>query len=161
MVGGGATLSATAEAPCAELQADAAAGRVHARGWRRQGGAGQQGEGGGVQRGGARWGFERDVANGAGRVQFKAHAHHAFLLPEATPAGDLVRPILAADKALVADARIFDVYRGAGVPEGFKSVAVEVRVQPREQTLTEADIEALSDRIVAAAGKATGARLRG
>ena len=85
----------------------------------------------------------------------------AFLLPEATPAGDLVRPILAADKALVADARIFDVYRGAGVPDGFKSVAVEVRVQPREQTLTEADIEALSDRIVAAAGKATGARLRG
>ncbi|MFZ4067749.1 MAG: phenylalanine--tRNA ligase subunit beta [Phenylobacterium sp.] len=84
----------------------------------------------------------------------------AFLLPEATPAGDLVRPILAADKALVADARIFDVYRGAGVPEGFKSVAVEVRVQPRDQTLTEADIEALSDRIVAAAGKATGARLR-
>ena len=85
----------------------------------------------------------------------------AFLLPEATPAGDLVRPILAADKALVADARIFDVYRGAGVPDGFKSVAVEVRVQPREQTLTDADIEALSDRIVAAAGKATGARLRG
>ena len=72
-----------------------------------------------------------------------------------------MRPILAADKALVADARIFDVYRGAGVPDGFKSVAVEVRVQPREQTLTEADIEALSDRIVAAAGKATGARLRG
>ena len=85
----------------------------------------------------------------------------AFLLPEATPAGDLVRPILAADKALVAEARIFDVYHGPGVPEGFKSVAVEVRVQPREQTLTEADIEALSGRIVAAAGKATGARLRG
>jgi phenylalanyl-tRNA synthetase beta chain len=85
----------------------------------------------------------------------------AFLLPEATPAGDLVRPILAADKALVAEARIFDVYQGPGVPEGFKSVAVEVRVQPREQTLTEADIEALSGRIVAAAGKATGARLRG
>jgi phenylalanyl-tRNA synthetase beta chain len=85
----------------------------------------------------------------------------AFLLPEATPAGDLVRPILAADKALVAEARIFDIYQGPGVPEGFKSVAVEVRVQPRDQTLTEADIEALSDRIVAAAGKATGARLRG
>ncbi|MFM1960007.1 MAG: phenylalanyl-tRNA synthetase, beta subunit [Pseudomonadota bacterium] len=85
----------------------------------------------------------------------------AFLLPEATPAGDLVRPILAADKALVAEARIFDVYQGPGVPEGFKSVAVEVRVQPREQTLAEADIEALSARIVAAATKATGARLRG
>ena len=84
----------------------------------------------------------------------------AFLLPEATPAGDLVRPILAADKALVAEARIFDVYQGPGVPEGFKSVAVEVRVQPREQTLGEAEIEALSARIVAAVEKATGARLR-
>ena len=85
----------------------------------------------------------------------------AFLLPESTPAGDLLRPILAADKALVTDARVFDVYRGTGVPEGLKSVAVEVRVQPREQTLTEAEIEALSARIVAAAAKATGARLRG
>lgn len=84
----------------------------------------------------------------------------AFLLPEATPAGDLVRPILAADKALVAEARIFDVYQGPGFPEGFKSVAVEVRVQPREQTLGEAEIEALSARIVAAVEKATGARLR-
>ena len=84
----------------------------------------------------------------------------AFLLPEATPAGDLVRPILAADKALITEARIFDVYQGPGVPAGSKSVAVEVRVQPREQTLAEADIEALSARIVAAAEKACGARLR-
>ncbi|MFM8374882.1 MAG: phenylalanine--tRNA ligase subunit beta, partial [Phenylobacterium sp.] len=84
----------------------------------------------------------------------------AFLLPEGTPAGDLVRPVLTADKALITEARIFDVYQGPGVPEGFKSVAVEVRIQPREQTLAEADIEALSARIVAAAGKACGARLR-
>ena len=46
----------------------------------------------------------------------------------ATPAGDLVRPILAADKALITEARIFDVYQGPGVPAGSKSVAVEVRV---------------------------------
>lgn len=84
----------------------------------------------------------------------------AFLLPEGTPAGDLIRPVLTADKVLITEARIFDVYQGPGVPEGFKSVAVEVRIQPREQTLAEADIEALSARIVAAAGKACGARLR-
>ncbi|MBI1200186.1 MAG: phenylalanine--tRNA ligase subunit beta [Phenylobacterium sp.] len=85
----------------------------------------------------------------------------AFLVGAETPAGDLIRPILGADKALIAQARIFDVYQGAGVPEGMKSVAVEVLVQPREKTLTEAEIEGLSGRIVAAAEKAVGAKLRG
>jgi phenylalanyl-tRNA synthetase beta chain len=84
----------------------------------------------------------------------------AFLVDEATPAGEVVRPILAADKALIADARVFDVYQGKGVPEGQKSVAVEVTVQPTEKTLTDAEIEALSARIVAAAEKAVGAKLR-
>jgi phenylalanyl-tRNA synthetase beta chain len=84
----------------------------------------------------------------------------AFLVDAATPAGDVVRPILGADKALIADARVFDVYQGKGVPEGLKSVAVEVTVQPTEKTLTDAEIEALSSRIVAAAEKAVGAKLR-
>jgi phenylalanyl-tRNA synthetase beta chain len=85
----------------------------------------------------------------------------AFLVAADTPAGELVRPIVAADKALIADARVFDVYQGKGVPEGMKSLAVEVTVQPREKTLTDAEIEALSARIVAAAEKAVGAKLRG
>jgi len=85
----------------------------------------------------------------------------AFLVPAATPAGDLVRPIVGADKALIADARVFDVYAGQGVPEGMKSVAVEVLVQPREKTLTDGEIEGLSARVVAAAEKAVGAKLRG
>jgi phenylalanyl-tRNA synthetase beta chain len=84
----------------------------------------------------------------------------AFLVDANTPAGDLVRPIAAADKALIAEARVFDVYQGQGVPEGSKSVAVEVLVQPREKTLTDAEIEALSAKIVAAAAKAVGAKLR-
>jgi phenylalanyl-tRNA synthetase beta chain len=84
----------------------------------------------------------------------------AFLVDAATPAGDLVRPILGADKALISDARVFDVYQGKGVPDGQKSVAVEVTVQPVEKTLTDAEIEALSARIVAAAEKAVGAKLR-
>jgi phenylalanyl-tRNA synthetase beta chain len=84
----------------------------------------------------------------------------AFLVDAATPAGEVARPIAAADKALIAEARVFDVYQGAGVPEGQKSVAVEVVVQPREKTLTDAEIEALSAKIVAAAEKAMGAKLR-
>jgi phenylalanyl-tRNA synthetase beta chain len=84
----------------------------------------------------------------------------AFLVDAGKPAGDLVKAVAGADKALISGARVFDVYQGAGVPEGQKSLAVEVTVQPREKTLADADIEALSGRIVAAAEK-VGAKLRG
>ena len=84
----------------------------------------------------------------------------AFVLEDGRPAGELVRAVAGADKALIADVRVFDVYRGSGVPEGMKSVALEVVVQPREATLTEPEIEALSAKVVAAAAK-VGATLRG
>ena len=83
----------------------------------------------------------------------------AFVVEEARAAGDLVRAAAGADKALIAGARVFDLYRGPGVADGFKSVAVEVRLQPREHTLTEAELETVSAGIVAAVEK-TGARLR-
>ncbi|MEQ7153906.1 phenylalanine--tRNA ligase subunit beta [Brevundimonas aurifodinae] len=84
----------------------------------------------------------------------------AFVVEDGRAAGDLVRAVAGVDKALIAEVRVFDVYRGAGVPEGSKSIALEVVVQPREATLTDADIEALSAKVVAAADK-LGARLRG
>ncbi|WP_419254678.1 phenylalanine--tRNA ligase subunit beta [Caulobacter sp. ErkDOM-YI] len=80
----------------------------------------------------------------------------AFLVEKTKAAGDLVKAAAGADKALITAVRVFDVYDGAGVPDDFKSVALEVVVQPREATLTDADIEALSGRIVAAAEKAGG-----
>lgn len=83
----------------------------------------------------------------------------AFVVDEACPAGDLLRAAQGADKALIADVRVFDVYRGAGVGEGLKSVALEVVLQPRSATLTDAEIEALSARVVSAVEK-YGARLR-
>lgn len=83
----------------------------------------------------------------------------AFLLDEAKAVGDLTRAVAGADKALIADVRVFDVYRGQGVPEGQKSVAVEVEIQPRAATLAEAEIEALMVKVTAAAAKA-GAALR-
>jgi len=85
----------------------------------------------------------------------------AFVVARDTPAGDLVRAVQAADRALIAGVRVFDVYEGPGVAEGAKSVAVEVTLQPREKTLEDAEIEALSARIVAAASKSVGAVLRG
>ena len=56
---------------------------------------------------------------------------------------------------------VFDVYAGKGVPEGKKSVALTVTLQPVERTLTDAEIEAASAKIVAQVAKATGATLRG
>jgi phenylalanyl-tRNA synthetase beta chain len=85
----------------------------------------------------------------------------AFLIDKARPASELVRAVAGADKALIDDVRVFDVYEGAGVPEGSKSLALEVRVQPRDKTLTDQEIEALSAKVVAAAEKAVGAKLRG
>jgi phenylalanyl-tRNA synthetase beta chain len=84
----------------------------------------------------------------------------AFVVEDAKAVGDLVRAVAGADKALIAGVSVFDVYRGAGVPEGMKSVALEVSIQPVEATLTEAEIEALSAKVVAAAQK-LGATLRG
>jgi phenylalanyl-tRNA synthetase beta chain len=80
----------------------------------------------------------------------------AFVVEEAKAVGDLVRAVAGADKTLITDVRVFDLYRGPGVAEGFKSVALEVVLQPREATLTEAEIEALTAKVVAAAAKAGG-----
>ena len=84
----------------------------------------------------------------------------AFVVDEAVAAGDLIKAVAGADKALITEARVFDVYRGQGVAEGSKSVAVEILLQPREKTLTDAEIEALSAKVVAAAEKAVSAKLR-
>ncbi|MFN3991032.1 MAG: phenylalanine--tRNA ligase subunit beta [Erythrobacter sp.] len=84
----------------------------------------------------------------------------AFLVPQTLAAGDLVRAVQGADKARIVAAQVFDVFAGAGVPEGKKSLAIAVTLQPGEKTFTDADLKAISDKIVAAAGK-LGAELRG
>jgi len=65
------------------------------------------------------------------------------------------------DRALISDVGVFDVFTGKGVPDGKKSLAIEVTLQPRDKTLTDAEIEAVAARIVAAVKKATGGELRG
>ena len=84
----------------------------------------------------------------------------AFLVPAALGADALVRAVRSADKAAIVAARVFDVFRGAGVEEGHKSVAVEVTLQPADTSFTEATLKAIADKIVAAAAK-QGAVLRG
>ena len=84
----------------------------------------------------------------------------AFVVDAATPAEKLVKAAKGADKALITEVRVFDVFAGTGVGEGKKSLALSVTLQPREKTLTDPEIEAVAAKVVAAVNKATGGELR-
>lgn len=84
------------------------------------------------------------------------HRDFAFLVNDGVPAGDIIKAAKGADKALITDVALFDVYRGAGVDEGQKSLAIDVTLTPKAATLTDKDIEAVSDKIVAQVTKAGG-----
>ena len=80
----------------------------------------------------------------------------AFLVPDALAAEALVRAIRGADKPAITAVRVFDRYQPEG---GELSLAIEVTLQPGEQSFTEAEIAEIANRIIAAAEK-LGARLR-
>jgi phenylalanyl-tRNA synthetase beta chain len=84
----------------------------------------------------------------------------AFLIALTTAAGDVVRAVRGADKANIVAARVFDDFRGAGVPDGQRSLAIEVTLQPADKSYDDAALKAISDRIVAAVAK-LGGTLRG
>lgn len=84
----------------------------------------------------------------------------AFLADASVPADAILRAARGAERNLIASVSLFDVYQGDKVPAGKKSLAVQVVLQPRDQTLTDAEIEGVCARIVAAVAKATGAGLR-
>ena len=85
----------------------------------------------------------------------------AFVADSAVKAGDILRAVQGADRALITGADVFDVYEGVGIPEGKKSVGVAVTLQPREKTLTDVEIDAVAAKVVAEVTKKTGAVLRG
>ena len=84
----------------------------------------------------------------------------AFMIDAAVRAGDVVKAAESAERSLIAKVGVFDVYQGEGVPEGSKSIAIHVTLQPRERTLTDAEIDAAMSKIVAEVSKRTGAALR-
>lgn len=84
----------------------------------------------------------------------------AFLVDATLAAGDLVRAVKGADKKHITDARVFDSFAGAGVPEGKLSLALEVTLQPVEKSFADEELKAIADAIVKAAAK-LGAELRG
>ncbi len=84
----------------------------------------------------------------------------AFVVGEDVEADILLRTARGVDKKLIADVELFDVYRGKGVPEGKKSLAITVVLQPVEATLTDEALDAFSKKLVLACEKATGGSLR-
>jgi phenylalanyl-tRNA synthetase beta chain len=85
----------------------------------------------------------------------------AFVVDNSVKAADIVRAAQNVDKKLVTNVVVFDVYEGKGIDPGKKSIAIAVTIQPREKTMTDAEIETLAGKIVAEVTKRTGGVLRG
>ncbi|MGD0150213.1 MAG: phenylalanine--tRNA ligase subunit beta [Xanthobacteraceae bacterium] len=84
----------------------------------------------------------------------------AFVVERSVKAADIVRAAQSADRKLIAGVTVFDVYEGKGIEPGKKSIAIAVTIQPRDKTMTDAEIEALAAKIVAEVGKRSGGVLR-
>jgi phenylalanyl-tRNA synthetase beta chain len=85
----------------------------------------------------------------------------AFMVDRSVKAADIVRTAQNADKKLITGVAVFDVYEGKGIEPDKKSIAIAVTLQPRERTLTDADIDAVATRIIDEVGKRNGGVLRG
>ncbi|MEI4896575.1 phenylalanine--tRNA ligase subunit beta, partial [Klebsiella pneumoniae] len=80
----------------------------------------------------------------------------AFVVDWELSAETLLRAARGVDRKLISEIRLFDLYQGAGLPEGKKSLAITVVLQPQERTLTDAEIEGFSERLITQVEKATG-----
>jgi phenylalanyl-tRNA synthetase beta chain len=84
----------------------------------------------------------------------------AFVVDRAVKAADILRATQSVDRKLITSVTVFDTYEGEGIEPGKKSIAIAVTLQPREKTMTDAEIEAVAAKIVAEVGKRTGGVLR-
>ena len=84
----------------------------------------------------------------------------AFLVNKDQAIGDLIKTIANCDKQLISDVNIFDIFSGKNIAEDKKSVALRVKIQPIEKTLTSDEIDAISKKIIEAVAKFYGATLR-
>ncbi|MFK7840452.1 MAG: phenylalanine--tRNA ligase subunit beta [Bdellovibrionales bacterium] len=85
----------------------------------------------------------------------------AFLVDDNVDAKDIVKSAMAADKKLITDAQIFDVYKGQGVEDGKKSMALSVTIQPLDESLKDDQIDAIMQAVIDLVGQKTGGVLRG
>jgi phenylalanyl-tRNA synthetase beta chain len=84
----------------------------------------------------------------------------AFVVDRTVKAADILRATQSVDRKLITNVTVFDVYEGEGIEPGKKSIAITVTLQPRDKTMTDAEIDAVAAKIVAEVGKRTGGVLR-
>jgi phenylalanyl-tRNA synthetase beta chain len=84
----------------------------------------------------------------------------AFVVDHTVKAADILRATQSVDRKLITNVMVFDIYEGEGIEPGKKSIAIAVTLQPREKTMTDAEIETVAAKIVAEVGKRTGGVLR-
>lgn len=89
------------------------------------------------------------------------HRDFAFIVAGDVPAEKLLRAVRGAERNLISAVSLFDVYEGDKIPAGHKSMGIEITIQPIDRNLTDADIEAVCARVIAAAQKTCNAELRG
>ena len=90
-----------------------------------------------------------------------AERDFAFILDSAVPAAEVERAARNAEKALIKRVTVFDVYAGSGIEADKKSLAITVRLEAQDRTLTDPEIDAAAAKIVANVAKITGGVLRG
>ena len=90
----------------------------------------------------------------------KSERDFAFVLDKNFKAQELIEIISNVDKELVRSVKVFDVYEGANIPEGKKSIALNVTIQSLEKTLTEDDLNKINQLIISAVESKTGAKIR-
>jgi phenylalanyl-tRNA synthetase beta chain len=84
----------------------------------------------------------------------------AFIVDSDVTASTLIKAASGADKKLITDVNLFDLFEGASLGENKKSLAIEVTLQPKTKTLTDEEIEAVADKVIASVKKATGGEIR-
>jgi phenylalanyl-tRNA synthetase beta chain len=85
----------------------------------------------------------------------------AFVMDKTADATTLLRAASGADKKLITDVKVFDLFEGPSLGEDKKSVAIEVTIQPMDKSLTDEEIDAITAKVVANVEKSTGGVLRG
>lgn len=84
----------------------------------------------------------------------------AFIVESSTPAGDVIKAASSADKKLITNITLFDVFEDESLGENKKSLAIEATLQPKAKTMTDEEIDAIAEKVIAAVKKATGGEIR-
>ena len=85
----------------------------------------------------------------------------AFIMDKSVEASSVLRAANGADKKLITNVSVFDLFEGPSIGDDKKSMAIEVTLQPTEKSLTDEDIDAISSKIIANIEKTVGGVLRG